>query len=391
MKTVLAGVEANLFVNRWAKTCLSARPFRQKQLETLAVEKYLVAMDGEAHYRLRKAQKRGYGRSVLDDRYDELAAIVHRHTIRWQPGQSVSVRRFMQEVIVDQLGTAILNYPTPDSWQAICRYIQGMMATSFARQPLGEERQRTYQEARSQVMTLVDEIIAAHRNRPPEGHRPDLVDDLLAATAQEENLLTEQELRIAVLTAYIGGINPVAHVCTFMLHALLSHPHILAQVVDEIDATFTGQPLSAQLLAQMERLRATMLEALRLYPFAPTQQMTAVKAFEFAGYLVEAGTTITIAAAVPHFLPEFYPDPFKFDIDRYSAGRTENRPSGAYVPYGVGPHICLGAGFAEVQMMLTMSTLLSSVQLEIDPESPKPVVGDRRRNSFTARVVKQRK
>jgi cytochrome P450 len=390
VKTVLSGVEANLFMMHHSKDYLSARQYRHQQIEALASEKYLVAMDGEEHYRLRKVQKRGYARSVLDDRYAELLAIVRRHTAQWQPGQTIPVRRFMQEIIAEQLGATILNYPTPDYWKDLCFYIDMMLAMSFVTQDLGDERQEAYEKAQSRVMDLADEIIAAHRKHPPSGHRPDLVDDLLAVMDEDKDLLNEQDLRISVLTPYVAGINPVAHTCTFMLYALLDHPHILKQVVNEIDAAFAGEPPSPALLRKMDLLRYATLEALRMFPFAPILQMIASEPFEFGGYLVKRGTNVVIGMAVSHYLSEIYPDPFKFVPERYTPERAENRQPGTYVPYGAGPHICLGAGFAEAQIMLTIAALLSSVQLEIDPASQRPLIAMRGRNSFTARVVKQR-
>jgi cytochrome P450 len=70
---------------------------------------------------------------------------------------------------------------------------------------------------------------------------------------------------------------------------------------------------------------------------------------------------------VPHFLPELYPEPEKFDIDRFSHPRNEHRQRGAYAPFGLGDHTCLGAGITEIQLMVTMATIFHDYQFEIDP------------------------
>ena len=68
-----------------------------------------------------------------------------------------------------------------------------------------------------------------------------------------------------------------------------------------------------------------------------------------------------------HRLPEFFPDPDRFDIDRYLPDRAEHRQPNAFVPFGVGTHRCLGGGFAEAQILLTIATILHAAELELDP------------------------
>ena len=82
-----------------------------------------------------------------------------------------------------------------------------------------------------------------------------------------------------------------------------------------------------------------------------------------------AGERLFVATAVPHFLPELYPDPHVFDIDRYGPDRREHVQRGAFAPFGAGVHACLGARFAQSQMLVTLATLLRLLDLEIDPPS----------------------
>lgn len=80
-----------------------------------------------------------------------------------------------------------------------------------------------------------------------------------------------------------------------------------------------------------------------------------------------AGRPLFVATTVTHRLPECFPDPDRFDIDCYSPERAEHRQPNAYVPFGVGTHRCLGAGFAEVQTLLTLAVILREAELVLDP------------------------
>ena len=88
-------------------------------------------------------------------------------------------------------------------------------------------------------------------------------------------------------------------------------------------------------------------------PFTPR---TVTAPFEFGGFTLQPGTEVMIAQAVTHMLPEYYPNPEKFDIDRHINGPQV--PVGAFAPYTLGAHTCLGAGMAEALMLINMAALL---------------------------------
>lgn len=104
-----------------------------------------------------------------------------------------------------------------------------------------------------------------------------------------------------------------------------------------------------------------------MYPAAPVVFRKVANSFDFAGYHVPAGESLFVATTVTHRLPEFFPDPDRFDIDRYLPDRAEHRQPNVFVPFGVGTHRCLGNGFAEAQTLLTIATVLHAAELELDP------------------------
>src|SRR5205085_4159076 len=89
--------------------------------------------------------------------------------------------------------------------------------------------------------------------------------------------------------------------------------------------------------------------------------------FEFAGYRVEAGTTVMMGTTLAHFDPTLFPAPDTFDIDRYAEPRSEHRQPGAYAPFGAGAHTCLSLGLVATLLMIGLATLLRTVELELDP------------------------
>ena len=106
------------------------------------------------------------------------------------------------------------------------------------------------------------------------------------------------------------------------------------------------------------------METLRLHPVSPAVLRTTANSFEFAGHTVPAGTTVMVGTAVGHALEKYFPNPERFDIDRYTQARGEHRQRGAYAPFGAGNHRCLGSGLVPVQLGLTFATILRELVLE---------------------------
>jgi len=132
-----------------------------------------------------------------------------------------------------------------------------------------------------------------------------------------------------------------------------------------------------------------------MYPIAPAITRTVSNTFEFAGYTIPAGETVIVATTVPHHLEQYFPEPERFDIDRYTPERQEHRQPGAFAPFGAGPHVCRGAGFAEVSIAATMATIVHEIEPALDPPdyilkvspAPTPSPDDR----FKFRVVRRRR
>ena len=366
--TVLAGREANLFIARQGKHILRADEYRRDQNVELGVEQTLVSMGGAEHLRHRRIQKRGYSREAVAAHAASLAAVVCDAASRWAPRQRLRVRDALPPIIAEQLGLGILNHPLGDYFDDVTLFVRTIVVETVAK-----TRPRTvldtpeYERAKARSYELADKVIAAHRDEPIGPGRPDLVDDLLGALDEDPSLMTLQELRVAVLGGYIGGLDTVAYTCAFMLYCLLKHPDTLARAVEEVDRLWGDGMSDPASLSELRTLHHTALETLRLYPLSGAVQATAMAAFEFAGYRVPEGANLILATTVPHLLPEHFPEPFAFDTDRYAAPRGEHRVPGTFAPFGIGPHLCLGAGAAETLIMLTMAGLLRTVRLEIDP------------------------
>jgi len=124
--------------------------------------------------------------------------------------------------------------------------------------------------------------------------------------------------------------------------------------------------------SQLDRLVLTeyaFKEALRLIPPVPSLPRRAVRAFEFGGYQIPAGTTIGVSVGYTHKMAEHWPDPHRFDPMRFSPEESKGRHKYAWVPFGGGAHMCIGLHFATMQIRILMAQLLSRYRIELEQGS----------------------
>ena len=365
---VLAGPSANQFLNRHGKDCFRSAEVWHGFAGALGAGRIMMGMDGAEHFRLRRAHRDGYSRAALENRIDDAVLIARRQAHDWvKAAGPVPVVRAMQRIITEQLGTILAGTSPRGYLDDLTAFVRTLLMVKVARRrPAAWLRAPRFRRARRRVLELFDRVLTTHLERP--GHiQPDLIDDLLRLHESDPQFFPETDRRAAMLGPYIAGLDTVASTCAFMLYALLKHPPVMQRMRREADALFTGGPVTAARLGASDVARRVAIETLRLYPLAPAVSRWAANSFEFEGCSIAAGEPVLVATTLPHFLPELFPDPHRFDIDRHAEGRDEHKQPGAFAPFGLGTHRCLGAGFAESQMTLTMLTILHAVDLEMRP------------------------
>jgi len=364
---VMAGPTANQFLMKSGEL-LTVKETYSGVSEGMKSNHFLLNHDGEMHRKLRKALQRGYSKQAFSGQMTKAVELTRKMTGDWKTGERIKVVPALKRLITDQLGILLMNHAPDEYFPDIQTFfttntqvsVTGMWPGFMLSLP-------PYRKAQTRLFELAAKVIEEHRNREFTPETRDIVDDALAARDDNGDPYPEDFLRAAVIGTYIAGIDTVALTCSFALYALLKHPGVWDRVRTEALPVFNGRMPMMDELRKLEVLHAALLEILRYYPVAPGAPRTAAADFEFEGYRVPKGANVLIGTSVTHFLPEFFPNPYQFDIDRYIEPRHENRQTGAFAPFTLGEHTCLGAGMAEVQVMTILGALVSSTSLELDP------------------------
>lgn len=390
---VLVGPRANQLLALGVDRYFSSREFYVHFAEELGTQHFVVALDGAPHRAMRHIMRPAFTWEAVATYLPTIGETTQRLVQSWAQGSSVNVPTTCRELITDQTALSMTGQIPGKDFEAVSRFFKTAVHSTLGRYDTAALRDPAYTAARKQVHALMRRIIEDHRDGS-SGEDRDYIDLLLEGRKETGEPLTEDELVAAALVPFFAGIDTVAYTLSFLLYHVLRDTRLRDRIRAETDGVFSSGVPDLETLRGMTALRNATLETLRLYPVAPPAVRTVVEAFEFAGQQIEAGQSVVIATPVAHFLPELFPDPMRFDIDRFSPPRNEHRPPGAFVPFFKGPHTCIGAGLGEVQIMLTAGLIIHRADLELEPAGYElQLVADpvlRPTEDFAARVVAHR-
>jgi len=167
------------------------------------------------------------------------------------------------------------------------------------------------------------------------------------------------------MTLVFAGHETTAVALTWTCYVLAQYPDVQERVRQEAMTVLGGKRPTLADLAHLSYTRMVIQEVLRLYPPAWIIARTALDDDEIGGYPIPAQTTLLLSPYVTHRHPDFWPDPERFDPERFASRRGVNWPPGAYFPFSAGPRVCLGEHLAMMEAQLIVAQALQAYQLTV--------------------------
>jgi cytochrome P450 len=221
---------------------------------------------------------------------------------------------------------------------------------------------RRFDAACARLERTIDGMIAARRRRGAGG--TDLLSLLLGAG--EEERLSDREIRDEAMTILVAGHETTAVWLSWTMMALARRADLDAAVRAEIVRVAGDRPVGLEDLPALELTDRVLHESLRLYPPAWLVGRRALADVEIGGRVVPAGTIVVMSQWVVHRDARWYPEPERFDPDRWLPAAVEGRPRFAFFPFGAGTRRCIGEGFAWMEAKLLLAALLRDWRFELD-------------------------
>lgn len=337
----------------------------------------LFSMNDDKHRRQRRSIQPAFHRARLEGYHAAMVALTERTLAGLRVGETIDVVKAMMPLtlaIANKTLFGIEPAPGPTRGEAsLGEQIQRVMSLTIspgvflpraipltARHRLVAAAARLEQDLRA--------VIAERRSA--SGRGDDVVSTLLSlrgATHEDDaDELTEDELVGQLFILFLAGHDTTKAALAWTLFLLVQHPQVLGDVIDELRGGLGGDPPTPASLARLPLLERVIKESLRLFPPAPFTGRITAGATELGGVELPALTEVFISPYCLHRDPAQWPEPLRFRPERWES----IAPSPfEYAPFGAGPRMCIGAGFARLEIPTVLAMLLQRFGLELLPRA----------------------
>ena len=345
-------------------------------LMRLVMGNSLPMSDGEIWRRKRRVMQPAFNRSRLKHLVHRMAAVTARYVDRFDDGSQLDasdlMMRLTRDVIVEtmfsgQLGedTTRLDKALADLEHYVARYAFVPFLVPLW---LPTPDNRNLRRALDTLHELIDGLVA--NRRAPGARHEDLLDALLDVRDQETGEpMPAVELRDELITIFFAGHETTANALTWTTYLLSTHPDVFFRVRQEADQVLGARRPDADDVKELEYTTAVLRESMRLYPPGWVFGRVAARDDVLRGHRIRKGDMLAICPLVTHRMPEYWTDPERFDPERF-VGFPGGHRDFTYVPFGVGPHMCIGTHFAMMEAVVALAMIARSGQLVVDrPEA----------------------
>ncbi len=339
----------------------------------------LLTSEGAHHRRQRRLAQPAFHRQRIESYGAVMVDYAARSGERWRDKETLDIAHEMMRLTLAIVGQTLFAADVESEADEIGGALTEIMelfqllmlpyAEYLEKLPL--PAMRRFQRARAQLDSVIYRIIEERRRGGKD--RGDLLSMLLLAQDEEGDggRMTDEQLRDEVMTIFLAGHETTANALAWTWYLLAQHPEVETKLHAEIDAVLENGRRPT--VADLPRLRYTemvLAESMRLYPPAWTIGRLALKDFRAGEYVVPAGSLVLLSQFVTHRDPRFFPDPTRFDPERWTPEAKEARPQYAYFPFGGGPRRCIGEGFAWMEGTLLIATIARRWRMRLVPSHP---------------------
>lgn len=298
--------------------------------------------------------------SIMTERTD-------RTISRWRDGETRTLHEDMMTLTLEIVAEALFGVDirsqaaeVGDALDVITERAESVRADYVPRwvpTPLN----RRFERAKGVLDEIVYGIIEERRSTPGD----DVVSTLLAATDEDGERMSVEQIHDEVLTLLLAGHETTALALTYTIFALAQRPQVEAELAAELDAVLDGDSPTVADLQKLSYAEQVVKESMRLYPPVYSILREPTRDVELGGYPIPAGSTLVLSQFVVHRDPALYADPMAFRPDRWTDALETELPRFGYFPFAGGPRRCLGDRFAMMEAKLLLATIVQRYHLEL--------------------------
>jgi len=361
----------------------------------------LLTSEDPVHLRQRRMMQPAFHAQRIAGYAEAMAALVDRAASRWTAGETRDVSVEMARLTLAIVGRTLFDADVEseaDEIGAALTTALGLFGRTFTlpyfelldRLPLPMNRR--FDRAKARIDATIARLIAERRRAPGGG---DLLSLLVSASDTEGDGrgMSDAQVRDEAITIFLAGHETTANALAWTWYLLARNPAAEARLHAEVDAVLGGRAPTAADLPRLPWTEMVLAESMRLYPPAWIIGRRAVEPYAVGGFDVPAGSIVVVSQWVTHRDPRWFPDPERFDPERFLPAAKEARPRFAYFPFGGGPRVCIGEGFAWMEGVLALAAIARRWRLRLAPGQeivPAPSITLRPRDGIRMLLERRR-
>lgn len=355
--------------------------------------------EGESWLRQRRLVQPAFQTRLFDGYAAAIVRHAQRMLINWTDGAEFDLVPAMARLSLVSIGQALFDVDLSDKADTYSRALQIHSETlrDEFRAPfvlpdwLPTAAKRRKRWAVHCFHDLISKVIRERRSAGSE--RVDVLSILLSAVdeCRGDDKISEQQAIDEATIMFVAGQDDITAALSWCWCKLAQHPDFESRFRTEIETVLGGRSPAYADVARLPFTEMIIKETLRMYP--PTWTLVprcAEEEITLGGYRIPRGTWVFISPYATHHDPRFFPEPNRFDPDRFSAERQQSMPQFAYIPFGGGPRICIGNHFTFTLLTMTLVAIAQRFRMTLreDPTKivPDPSLALRPRNGVAVKL-----
>jgi len=336
----------------------------------------LLTSEGEQHRRQRRLTQPAFHRQRIASYATVMAELTARRRAGWRPGETIDLSSEMMALTMAIAGKTLFDSDVEREAPEISAALTQMVAL-FPRyaMPFGGliellplKSNRDFARSRERLDATIYRIIAERRQSGRD--HGDLLSTLMAARDEEDGTgMSDVQLRDEVMTLFLAGHETTATALAWTFYCLSENPAAEASLHEEVDRVLAGRLPTFEDLPQLAVTERVFAESMRLYPPAWAFGRRSLREVQIGEYTIPGNTYVVLSPLVGHRDARFFPDPLRFDPDRFLPEARAERAKFAYFPFGGGARQCIGESFAWMEGALLIASIAQRFKLRLAPEA----------------------
>jgi cytochrome P450 len=337
----------------------------------------LLTSEGERHTRQRRLAQPAFHRHRIGAYADVMVAYACAARERWRHGEELALDQEMVRLTVAVAGKTLFDTDTEAQASEVARALTDIMKLfpRFAL-PFGPlisalplPSNRRYERGRRRLDQIVYGLIEERRRDGRD--RGDLLSMFMLARDEDGGPgMTDLQLHDEVMTLLLAGHETTANALSWTLYQLAQSPEVEARLVREVEEVLGGRPATGDDLPRLPYAEMVLAESMRLFPPAWALGRRALKDQYLGNVPLPAGSLVMASPYLMHRDERWFPDPLRFDPERFTPEARAARPKFAYFPFGGGARACIGEPFAWMEGILALATIVQRWSFRLVPGHP---------------------